>query len=88
MRVGVVTELKADEYRVALTPAGARELIEHGHSVLVEAGAGRGERLPRPCVRDGGGTDLSRERKSGTTAELLLKVKEPLPEEYGCSGPA
>ena len=42
MKVGVVTEIKADEYRVALTPAGARELALHGHEVLVERGAGTG----------------------------------------------
>ena len=42
MKVGVVTEIKADEYRVALTPAGARELALHGHDVLVERGAGTG----------------------------------------------
>ena len=46
MRVGVPTETKPDEYRVALTPAGARELSEHGHEVLVQAGAGEGSAIP------------------------------------------
>ena len=45
MKVGVVKEIKADEYRVALTPAGARELVERGHDVLVEAGAGDGSTI-------------------------------------------
>ena len=42
MRIGVPTEIKSDEYRVAVTPAGVRELSEHGHEVLVQAGAGEG----------------------------------------------
>ena len=42
MKIGVVKELKPDEYRVALTPAGARELVQRGHEVLVETGAGEG----------------------------------------------
>ena len=46
MKVGVVNEIKPDEYRVALTPAGARELVQHGHDVLVEAGAGGAARSP------------------------------------------
>ena len=46
MRVGVPTEIKDDEYRVALTPAGVRELGEHGHEVLLQAGAGEGSAIP------------------------------------------
>ena len=42
MKVGVPTEIKTDEYRVALTPSGVRELVEHGHEVVVQAGAGEG----------------------------------------------
>jgi alanine dehydrogenase len=45
MRVGVPTEVKEEEYRVALTPAGARELAEHGHEVLIQAGAGEGSAI-------------------------------------------
>ncbi len=45
MKVGVPTEIKADEYRVALTPAGVRELTEHGHEVFVQAGAGEGSAI-------------------------------------------
>ena len=45
MKVGVPTEIKDDEYRVALTPAGARELREHGHEVLLQAGAGEGSSI-------------------------------------------
>ena len=45
MRIGVPTEIKADEYRVAITPAGVREMSEHGHEVLIQAGAGEGSAI-------------------------------------------
>ena len=45
MKVGVPTEIKTDEYRVALTPSGVRELVEHGHEVVVQAGAGEGSAI-------------------------------------------
>ena len=45
MKVGVPTEIKTDEYRVALTPAGVRELAEHGHEVVIQAGAGEGSAI-------------------------------------------
>ena len=45
MKVGVPTEIKTDEYRVALTPSGVRELVDHGHEVLVQAGAGDGSAI-------------------------------------------
>ena len=48
MKVGVPTEIKQDEYRVALTPAGVRELVEHGHEVVIQAGAGEGSAIPDP----------------------------------------
>ena len=51
VNVGVPTEIKADEYRVAITPAGVREMVEHGHEVLIEAGAGRAARSPTPTTR-------------------------------------
>src|SRR5579883_1671377 len=82
MRVGVVTEIKSDEYRVALTPAGARELAAHGHEVLVEAGAGDGSSFADALYAASGARVVSRE-EVWASAELLLKVKEPLPEEYG-----
>ena len=80
MKVGVPTEIKTDEYRVALTPIGARELKEHGHDVIVEKGAGRdldsdadyeaqGVTIV-PCAEDVWGE-----------AEMVFKVKEPLMPE-------
>ena len=82
MRIGVAKETKADEYRVALTPAGARELRERGHEVLVEAGAGVGS-----AFTDGSyeavGARIASTDEVWADADLLLKVKEPIAEEYG-----
>jgi alanine dehydrogenase len=82
VRIGVVKEIKSDEYRVALTPAGARELIGHGHEVLVESGAGEGSAFADAAYAAVGATIHPLEQV-WAESELLLKVKEPLPEEYG-----
>jgi alanine dehydrogenase len=79
--VGVVREIKPDEYRVALTPAGARELRQRGHDVIVESGAGLGSSFPDSDYEAVGAHATSVE-EVWATADLLLKVKEPLPEEY------
>jgi alanine dehydrogenase len=81
LRIGVAREIKTDEYRVALTPAGARELVLNGHDVIVETGAGEGsafadEDYERVGARLAGVDDV------WTEAELLLKVKEPIAAEY------
>jgi len=81
VRVGVAKEVKSDEYRVALTPAGAFELIGQGHEVIVESGAGLGSAFAdadyeRVGVRIVGVDDV------WGTADLLLKVKEPIASEY------
>lgn len=81
MRVGVAKELKADEYRVALTPAGARELTRRGHDVVVEEGAGLGSAFPDAAYEGAGARTTTVDEV--WAAELLLKVKEPLPVEYG-----
>jgi alanine dehydrogenase len=81
MKVGVVKEIKKDEYRVALTPAGARELIQHGHEVMVEPGAGEGSALPDSAYA-AVGAHLAPVDEVWARSELLLKVKEPLPAEY------
>jgi alanine dehydrogenase len=81
MRVGVVKEIKPDEYRVALTPAGARELHQRGHEVVVEADAGAGS-----AFLDGdyerAGARIATADEVWETVDLLLKVKEPIPAEY------
>src|SRR4029079_13764861 len=81
MKVGVVKEIKPDEYRIALTPAGARELVQRGHDVLVETGAGAGSSFPDDAYR-AVGASLAPVDAVWREAELLLKVKEPLPSEY------
>jgi alanine dehydrogenase len=81
--VGVVKEIKPAERRVALTPAGARELAERGHSVLVEASAGKGsgfEDLEYMCA---GAELVTAAAEVWERSEVLLKVKEPIESEYG-----
>jgi alanine dehydrogenase len=82
MRIGVVKEIKPDEYRVALTPAGARELRQRGHEVLVEAGAGVGSAFP-DAEYEAVGASLASAEDVWAGSDLVLKVKEPLPAEYG-----
>jgi alanine dehydrogenase len=82
MRIGVVKEIKTDEHRVALTPAGARELVRAGHHVLVESGAGEGSAFADAAYEVVGARTASAADVWGS-AELLLKVKEPIESEYG-----
>jgi alanine dehydrogenase len=82
MKVGVAKEIKPDEYRVALTPAGALELIQHGHDVVVETGAGDGSAFPDSAYETVGARIVSADDVWGEV-ELLLKVKEPIAPEYG-----
>jgi len=81
LRIGVAAEIKADEYRVALTPAGALELINRGHEVLVETGAGEGSAFADSAYERVGATLTSVGEVWGAS-DLLLKVKEPIAEEY------
>ncbi len=81
MRVGVPTEIKADEYRVALTPAGVRELVEHGHEVLVQAGAGAGSAITDADYEAQGARIVADAAELFGAAELVVKVKEPQPVE-------
>lgn len=74
-------EIKTDEYRVALTPAGARELIQRGHEVLVETSAGEGSAFPDEQYERAGARMVSVDEAWGA-ADLLLKVKEPIEPEY------
>jgi alanine dehydrogenase len=81
VRIGVAKEIKPDEYRVALTPAGARELVQRGHEVVVETGAGEASAFADSAYEAAGARTASVE-DVWTDAELLLKVKEPIAEEY------
>jgi len=82
MRIGVAKEIKQDEYRVALTPAGAGELSQRGHEVIVETAAGLGSAFPDSDY-EAVGARIASVDDVWASADLLLKVKEPLPEEYG-----
>jgi alanine dehydrogenase len=82
MKIGVAKEIKTDEYRVALTPAGARELVQRGHDVTVESGAGDGSSFPDAAYEAVGARIGSVDDVWGD-AELVLKVKEPIEPEYG-----
>lgn len=82
MRIGVAREIKQREYRVALTPAGALELVQHGHEVVVEEGAGVGSGFADEQYTAVGARTATVD-EVWETAELLLKVKEPIAAEYG-----
>jgi alanine dehydrogenase len=81
VRVGIPTEIKADEYRVAITPAGVREMVEHGHEVLVQAGAGEGSAIRDEEFRAQGATIVPAAAELFETAEMILHVKELQPPE-------
>src|SRR5947207_4399009 len=82
MKIGVAKEIKSDEYRVALTPAGAHELVGRGHDVLVETGAGEGSSF-EDAQYEAVGARIGSVDQVWADSELVLKVKEPLPGEYG-----
>jgi alanine dehydrogenase len=81
MKVGVPTEIKTDEYRVSLTPAGARELTDRGHEVLVQAGAGEGSTITDAEYEAQGARIVPDAPAVFEQAELILGVKEPQPGE-------
>jgi alanine dehydrogenase len=81
VKIGVPTEIKPDEYRVAITPAGVRELTARGHEVLVQAGAGEGSALPDAAFAAQGARVVPDAPTVFEEAELVLKVKEPQPGE-------
>jgi len=82
MIVGVVKEIKPEENRVALTPAGAGVLVSHGHEVWVERGAGAGSGMSDREYEQAGARVVRSAREVWSRAEMILKVKEPLPAEY------
>jgi alanine dehydrogenase len=82
MKVGVPKELKNHEYRVAITPAGVHELVRSGHQVFVERDAGTGSAIPDDDFVAAGASILPGADDVWATSDLVLKVKEPVPEEY------
>jgi alanine dehydrogenase len=83
MRIGVPAELRNNEFRVAVTPAGVHELARAGHQVLIEAGAGAGSALPDEDFTAAGAVVLPSADDVWAAADLVLKVKEPAADEYG-----
>ncbi|WP_309620923.1 alanine dehydrogenase, partial [Salinibacterium sp.] len=83
MRVAVPREIKNNEFRVAITPAGVHDLVSHGHEVLVETGAGLGSSIADDAYRAAGASISPDATTTWGSAELLLKVKEPVASEYG-----
>lgn len=82
MRVGVPKEIKNNEFRVAITPAGVMELVRHGHEVVIEQGAGVGSSIPDADYVAAGAAMLGTADEVWGTADLILKVKEPIAAEY------
>ncbi|MEW2352926.1 alanine dehydrogenase [Spirillospora sp. NPDC029432] len=82
MKVGVPSEIKNHEYRVAITPAGAHELTRRGHEVFVQRGAGTGSAIPDEDYTAAGAKILESADDVWAEGELVLKVKEPVPAEY------
>jgi alanine dehydrogenase len=82
MKVGIPTEVKNNEFRVAITPAGVYELTRNGHDVIVQSGAGAGSSITDSDYRVAGAAILPDADAVWGTGDLILKVKEPVPEEY------
>ena len=87
MHIGLPREIKKEEYRVGLTPVSAREYVQHGHAVTVEAGAGLGSGFADAEYQAAGCRIEADRQKLFAAADMIIKVKEPLPEEYGLFHP-
>jgi alanine dehydrogenase len=83
MRVAVPKEVKNNEFRVAITPAGVHDLVAHGHEVVIETGAGSGSSIPDDEYAAAGASISADAASTWAAADLLLKVKEPVASEYG-----
>lgn len=82
MRVGIPTEIKNNEFRVAITPAGVAELTRRGHAVIIQAGAGDGSAITDNDFKAAGAEIVGSADEVWDDADLLLKVKEPIEAEY------
>lgn len=87
MKIGVPTEIKNNESRVALTPAGTHELVRRGHDVLVQVGAGLGSGFSDDAYRLAGARTVDTAEEVWASADLLVKVKEPIEPEYALMRP-
>lgn len=82
MKIGLPSEIKKEEYRVGLTPASAREYVEHGHTVMVENNAGAGSGFGNEEYKKAGCEIVNDRKMLFDSADMIVKVKEPLAEEY------
>jgi alanine dehydrogenase len=82
VKVGIPTEIKNHEYRVAITPAGVHELVTSGHEAFVQRDAGVGSAIPNEAFQAAGARILDTADDVWAAGELILKVKEPIPDEY------
>jgi alanine dehydrogenase len=83
VKVGIPSEVKNHEYRVAITPAGVHELVRHGHDVYLQRDAGVGSSIPNEDFEAAGATTLPTADDVWGAGDLILKVKEPIEEEHG-----
>jgi alanine dehydrogenase len=83
MIVGILKEIKAEENRVSMTPAGVEMMCQHGHTVLVEKSAGAGSGFPDQRYQESGAKLVETPQEIFAEAEMVMHVKEPLPQEYG-----
>lgn len=82
MKIGIPREIKTREGRVAMTPAGIRTLVQHGHRVLVEKGAGFGSCIPDIAYTQAGASIIERASTVWADVDMIVKVKEPIESEY------
>ncbi len=82
MKIGIPREIKTGERRVSLTPAGVSELVENGHTVFVEQNAGVGSRILDEAYQNAGATILDTPEELWSTADMIVKVKEPVDPEF------
>ncbi|MEO7348568.1 MAG: alanine dehydrogenase [Terrimesophilobacter sp.] len=82
MKIAIPKEIKNNEFRVAITPAGVHDLVGHGHDVIVETGAGLGSSISDEEYSAAGAQIAATAKETWAAADLLLKVKEPIQEEY------
>lgn len=83
MKIAIPTEVKNNEYRVAITPVGVNELVRHGHEVFVQAGAGEGSAIEDSEYTAQGAVITPNAAETWSAGEMVLKVKEPMSSEYG-----
>ena len=87
MRIGVPKEIKVHEYRVGLTPASVAELVAHGHELFVETKAGNGIDCPDAAYEKAGAKILPDAKSVFDAADMIVKVKEPQPQEIALLKP-